>query len=262
MHRLALILLLLLVPTGAATADGGSFAWRAEPVVTVTNDGVSWFTVTRTPTLTTVEQRGPEGEIEQRVALNGAWALPHVVDGHDEGITADGGRMVLTALPDASGRTRFVVIDLRARPPAGMRPPRYIDIRGRYEFDAMSPSAADVYVTRPRYNEVGRVTDYTLHRIDTRSGILDPRPIVDPAEPDEPMTGTPLARRAADGEVFTLYGGEAPFVHALDTVTGTARCIDLEGVPRGAELTLAFRGWRQVAVIATGEDEIARVRLR
>jgi hypothetical protein len=37
---------------------------------------------------------------------------------------------------------------------------------------------------------------------------------------------------------YTLYdgAGATPFVHALDTVARSARCIDLEGVPSGTDL--------------------------
>ncbi|HEY6888857.1 MAG TPA: hypothetical protein VI300_13785, partial [Solirubrobacter sp.] len=53
----------------------------------------------------------------------------------------------------------------------------------------------------------------------------------DPREPDEKMGGIPLARTMGDDGrwVYTLYTGEKNFVHALDTVNGEARCIDLPG---------------------------------
>ena len=60
---------------------------------------------------------------------------------------------------------------------------------------------------------------------------LLPDPIVDPNEPGEPMQGTPVTRAMSpDGRfAYTLYDRPAgiPFVHALDTADGRARCIDL-----------------------------------
>jgi hypothetical protein len=53
---------------------------------------------------------------------------------------------------------------------------------------------------------------------------------MDPREPDEKMGGFPISRTMSpDGRwAYTLYtGGEETFVHALDTLKGQARCIDL-----------------------------------
>ena len=57
-----------------------------------------------------------------------------------------------------------------------------------------------------------------------------------------PYTGVPAAR-ASDGRwAFTLYQGEASWVHALDTVTRTTRRFDVPRL-RGNDLTtLTLRG--------------------
>jgi hypothetical protein len=56
---------------------------------------------------------------------------------------------------------------------------------------------------------------------------LLPDAIVDRTEPN--MRGYPLARTSSRGGewVYTLYQGDGPFVHALDTVHGRAVCLDL-----------------------------------
>src|SRR5436309_3054535 len=59
---------------------------------------------------------------------------------------------------------------------------------------------------------------------------LMPNAIVDKTEPN--MRGQPLVRLVGPGGawVYTLYahqGGE-PFVHALDTVHASARCLDVD----------------------------------
>jgi hypothetical protein len=56
---------------------------------------------------------------------------------------------------------------------------------------------------------------------------LLPDAIVDRTEPN--MRGYPLARTSSRGGewVYTLYQGDEPFVHALDTVHGRAVCLDL-----------------------------------
>jgi hypothetical protein len=59
---------------------------------------------------------------------------------------------------------------------------------------------------------------------------LYPGSIVDRREPDEKMTGQPLARTGSPrGWAYTLYSRvkKPPFVHALDTVHRRAFCVDL-----------------------------------
>ena len=69
---------------------------------------------------------------------------------------------------------------------------------------------------------------------------LDPRPIVDPRDTAEKMRGNPISRAtSADVRLaYTLYdgGGAHPFIHALDTVRGTARCIDLDDLPASTHI--------------------------
>jgi LPXTG-motif cell wall-anchored protein len=72
--------------------------------------------------------------------------------------------------------------------------------------------------------------DYSVRAYDLDAQRFQHAPIVDPSEPDEPMTGIPLGRvMSPDGRwAYTLYGGgEETFVHALDTVGHTAVCVDL-----------------------------------
>ena len=70
--------------------------------------------------------------------------------------------------------------------------------------------------------------------------------------PDEKMGGLPLSRTmSADGRwAYTLYtGGEETFVHALDTLKGQARCIDVGSVECGVgvcqEREVSFRDGAQ-----------------
>ncbi len=75
-----------------------------------------------------------------------------------------------------------------------------------------------------------------MRRYDVGAGEFRGGAIVDPDEPDEKMTGQPLSRAySPDGAwSYTLYGGgDETFVHALDTASGTAQCIDLEGIGEG-----------------------------
>jgi hypothetical protein len=97
--------------------------------------------------------------------------------------------------------------------------------------------------------------DYRVRALDTGTGRLAARDIVDPREPDEQMGGLPFDRAVSrDGRWFyTLYGGgHETFIHALDTVGQTAACIDLPSVPEselgGLGLSLSRDG-RTIRVV-------------
>ena len=72
---------------------------------------------------------------------------------------------------------------------------------------------------------------YVVRSLNMRTGQLEPGAIVDKTEPDERMNGIALNRAWGPNRTwaYTLYNGGAShaFVHALNTRTRTARCIDL-----------------------------------
>jgi hypothetical protein len=72
---------------------------------------------------------------------------------------------------------------------------------------------------------------YVVRSVDLRTGKLEAGAIVDKTEPSERMSGIALARAwSRDGAwAYTLYNGGTShaFVHALNTRTRVARCIDL-----------------------------------
>ncbi|HJX75584.1 MAG TPA: hypothetical protein VJ247_04460, partial [Gaiella sp.] len=110
---------------------------------------------------------------------------------------------------------------------------------------------------------------YVVRSLNMRTGRLEPGAIVDKTEPDEQMNGIAMYRAWSPDRTwaYTLYNGGAShaFVHALNTRTRTARCIDLpwkgEGqailehvqlnVRQGA-LTIAGAGGEVLASIDTG----------
>jgi hypothetical protein len=105
---------------------------------------------------------------------------------------------------------------------------RRADLDGDYSFDAISPSGDRIYLIQ--YLSRRDPTKYAVRAYDTAAGRMLPKPIVDRTEPDEQMHGYPMARVASPNGrwQYTLYtGSENPFVHALDTARGRARCIDL-----------------------------------
>jgi hypothetical protein len=161
----------------------------------------------------------------QRVA--GTFTIPAVAyDSSASGLSADGSTLVLieprTAFPRAV--TTFAVLDAHT-----LRLERTFTLRGDFSFDAVSSRGRTMFLIN--YTSAFDPTRYTVRAYDLDTHTLLPKPIVDPAERSDKMRGRPITRLlSSDGRwAYTLYDGAGgtPFVHALDTGTSTAHCIDL-----------------------------------
>lgn len=171
-----------------------------------------------------------------QIEVDGDWRLPTI--GHDAipaGLSADGSTLVLvearaaSASAEAPTKARFAV--LRVTPLE--RPHRIVELPGDFEYDAISPDGATLYVVEHLAAKPGG--RYQVRAVDVASGTLRNDVVADKRNISEPMAGWPLAQlRRPDGGVFTLYrGAEHPFIHALDTAQGTAVCIDLPATGGG-----------------------------
>lgn len=195
----------------------------------------------RTTTVAVVRLRG--GRVVRFRSLRGNLGVPLVAfDRSTGGLTPDGRKLVLASSPWAK-TARFVVVDTQT-----LRARARIALKGSFAFDAVSPDARTLFLIQILTDG----TSYRLRAYDVAHRRLLAKPVVAAGEGAEPMRGAPAARRMGPGGrwAFTLYrGGSEPFVHALDTTTRTAVCIDL---PReGAKLRL--RGWRLVVLTQAGE---------
>ncbi len=168
-----------------------------------------------------------DGEVLAARSLAGQFTIPAVAyDGSASGLSADGATLALItprqAFPQAS--TGLVIVDARR-----LRTRTSIVLPGDFSFDAISPNGRWLYLIN--YISPRDANRYRVRAYDLRAGRLLTRPIVDADEPEEQMQGRPLTRAAsADGRwAYTLYDGvgKEPFVHALDTATRTAHCVDL-----------------------------------
>jgi hypothetical protein len=178
-----------------------------------------------------------DGRLLRKRTIDGAWAIPAVtINGGTTGLSADGSTLIL-AQPYSEKTfpphgTRLAVLDART-----LRPTKEIALKGFFTVDAISPDGKTAFVVQ---YENENFLDYRVRALDTSTGRLDPRDVVDPREPEEQMGGVPFTRETtADGRwVYTLYGGgEETFIHALDTVGRTAACIDLEMIPPTDDLS-------------------------
>jgi hypothetical protein len=143
-----------------------------------------------------------------------------------EGTWASGRRLLLsTSIYDNPTSTTFVVLDTRT-----LATIRTIALPGAFAFDALSPDGKRLYVTQFPNGYNGPIR-YVVRSLVLATGRLEPGAIVDKTEPGEQMTGIPMARAWSrnGGSAYTLYNGleSHAFVHALDTVNRSARCIDL-----------------------------------
>ena len=107
-----------------------------------------------------------------------------------------------------------------------------ITLRGDFSFDALSPNGRLLYLVE--YLSPDDPSRYLVRLYDLKAHRLLPDPIIDPREVGDVMRGMPVTRSySPDGRfAYTLYdgAGEHPFIHALDTVEKSARCIDLHGL--------------------------------
>jgi hypothetical protein len=160
--------------------------------------------------------------------LRGSWTIPAVAyDYSASGLSADGKRLVLieprAGFPRA--RTRLLVLDTSR---LWLKPVRTIDLNGDFSFDALSPRGRLMYLIH--YTSPTDPTVYEVRRVDLSTGALAAKAVTDPEEHGVKMGGRPLERvESRDGRwAYTLYDGNgSPFVHALDTSTSSAHCIDL-----------------------------------
>jgi hypothetical protein len=167
------------------------------------------------------------GRVRRFRTIAGRYTIPAVAyDGSASGLSTDGKSVALIVPRPAfpRERTTFALLDA-----ATLKPRTTLSLKGDFSFDAMSPNGRWLYLIH--YTSPDNPLQYEVRALDTSSGKLDPKPIVDPREPDEAMNGHPLTRATSpDGRwAYTLYeGAEHPFVHALDTSGRSARCIDLD----------------------------------
>ena len=251
------------VVTASATADG-------LPVlgVDVGSDGVTVpaspdrYVTINAGRLTIVERIARNGgKVRGVVRVPGNFTIPAVAyDASASGLSADGSTLVLIEPRTAFPRqvTRFALLDARR-----LRLERTITLRGDFSFDAVSPRGRTMFLVN--YTSPSDPTRYSVRAYDLLANTLLPELVRDPAERSDAMRGAPITRlMSTDGRwAYTLYDGAGgtPFVHALDTSTSSAHCIDLPMLAGGTNLwTLRFtRGPHAQLLVGTPSKELAVV---
>lgn len=265
-------LLLGLVLPGRALAVGAS------PGVTLGSPGASWqghgqrFEAAPGGLGTRITEVPAHGGTALRsVSVPGRFGIPGVAyDGSVELLPAASSTLVLAPwnAPLFPRHTTFVVLSTR-----DLRVLHRFTLPGAFAFDALSPDGGTLYLTE--HTSASHITRYRVRAYDLRAGRLLPGVIADKSTGEWRMDGIPATRlqTAGGGWAYTLYqGGEdGAFVHALDTRTATAHCIDLPGMLHrnvmamrlsladGGSQLVVRAGKRTVAAVDTRTFQVARV---
>ncbi len=159
--------------------------------------------------------------------VGGTFTIPAVAyDSSASGLSADRTTLVLIEPRHAFPRavTRFALLDTHT-----LELRHVITLRGDFSFDAVSPHGQTMFLID--YTSPSDPTRYDVRAYDLRADRLLRNAIRDPAERSDAMRGAPITRAmSSNGRwAYTLYdgAGATPFVHALDTATLRAHCIDL-----------------------------------
>jgi hypothetical protein len=240
-HRCGLLVSAVLcaacVPTPAADAAGPPLPSSASDRAGAVAPGGSERLIARRAGLNTTVTavRRSDRRVLRSRKISGHWSVaPVTLLGATTGLSADG-RVLVLARPERyfpPTSTALAVLDARR-----LEVRRRIPLSGFFTLDAISPDGRWVYLIQYAGENV---LDYRVRALDTSTGRLAQRDVVDPREPDEQMGGLPMARVVSpDGRfAYTLYsGGEETFIHALDTVGRTAACIDIAELPPDTDLS-------------------------
>ena len=227
-----LFVLVALLPA-AAQADGlpvldENLAWFGASTPTV--DGTRFMTFPAGKGTVVAQIDMSTGRVVQSRFLQRRYSVPLVAyDGSTSGLSAAGTTLVLIVPRRSFPRpdTTFTVLGTRS-----LRTRSHVTLPGDFSFDALSPNGRWLYLVQ--YLSPRDSTRYLVRLYDLQRRRLLPEPVIDPREVGDVMRGTPVTRSSSpDGRfAYTLYdgAGEHPFIHALDTVEKSARCIDLRGL--------------------------------
>jgi hypothetical protein len=245
----------------AAAVCGAAFAvgpWPGLAATIASPTGDVHYTASRAHGSTTVKAIR-DGATIASARFTGAFGIPAVTsNGLAGGLSPDGRILVLAEPPVYQGlreQSRFLVVNTKT-----LSLSKSISLRGEFGFDAISPNRRYVYVTQHVSSQ--DLVRYVVRAYDLKAGRLVPGAIVDKREPDEAMRGYPIQRATSTGGiwVYTLYSRPdtmtQSFVHALNTASRVAFCIDLPRWPAGAnswnaKLALSEDGSR---LIVRGQD--------
>ncbi|TMK69746.1 MAG: hypothetical protein E6G50_11230 [Actinobacteria bacterium] len=225
---------LVVVPAAFAGGPSPGVTQDASQGVQLPEGDVSYVAEPDGAGTTLLAVRERDGGVLRQASLAASWGIPLVaMDGTTGGLSADGRTLVLGDASQYNGplrsSSRFLVVDT-----ATLRTRAEVRLRGDYGYDALSPDGTTLYLIQ--HVSSRDIFRYVVRAYDLAHGRLLPGRIADRTQRGWVMQGFPLERvTSPDGRMaYTFYAnpGGYPFIHALDTVHGTAHCI---GVPWRAQ---------------------------
>ena len=224
---LGLVVAGVLAGTGAAAKGGPSpgVLFGGEGIAAL--DGAVRYVAQPTGPTTTVTALRARGAVARQATITGAFGVPFVAfDGSKAGLARNGRTLVLSTHPpepSPKAMSRFAVLSTK-----NLRLREVIELRGSWSFDALSPDGRKLYLVE---YVAGRDARYRVRVYDLERGKLVREAVVDPRQGGRSMSGEPVTRLEGPGGVwaYTLYRkpGGIPFIHALNTRTARALCIEL-----------------------------------
>lgn len=246
---------------GSAYSPGLDYGWEG---VRASGGDVRYVTLgtPRATVVAAITVRG--GRVVRSRSVRGFYGVPLVAyDGTSGGLSGDGRTLVVASygpLPGDPGSTRFLA--LRAKT---LKPYRLVELRGSWSFDALSPDGSRLYLVE--HITAGDVPRYRVRAYDLEAGRLLPKAVIDRLVSKALMGGEPATRvSTVDGRwAYTLYArkGGRPFVHALDTTTRRAFCIDLPlRLAQPEQMRLRVGLGEETLSVRLGRERLAEVDLR
>ena len=222
--RALLLVVAALIAAPAALADGGPMYSLQGGAGIAAPNGVHYIALTTNggdTLLATVEK---DGSIWNWPSFVGTYGIPMVTSRDAGGLSRDGKTLVLQSSAYDPTDTSFILVNTRT---TQMRDAFFL--KGWFAFDALSPNGKRLYLTQ--HIDASNASRYVVREYDLVRDRLLPGRIADRTQKSWVMQGDALTRTTSPGGrwVYTLYGnyGGYPFIHALDTVRGVARCIGL-----------------------------------
>jgi len=221
---LGFVVVSALAAAPAAAGDGPMFVLQDGAGVLSANGALRHVAVASGSNTLLETIQTSDGVIRSTQKILGSWGFPYLFNA-SAGLSHDGRTLVLESMPYGSP-TKFLVLDART-----LQIRTWAILPGTYSFDALSPDAKRLYLIEYTQAKYGDLSHYVVRAYDLASNRLLPGRIADRTQRSWVMDGYPVTRvTSADGRWnYTLYQnpGGFPFVHALDTVRGVARCVGL-----------------------------------
>ena len=228
--------------------DTGSGAVVRElPIGTPASDWSRYYLVTQLNGSAQLKAIDPaSGATIAQTAIPAGYRLPNFAShGPSAGISPNGQWLALTQkFPSPSGGGQgggaSMTTDFLVGSSSLKESFKTIHVNGDFVFDALSNDGNSLYLIQKMIEP----NHYRVRLYDVAANYLNPQPVADKREPNEPMNGI-RGDSAADptgNHVYTVYIRAAgPFIHALPLGQPFAWCIDLPASTHANDMEKQFQ---------------------